>query len=137
MKDPREKLFTWYNSNLSMASRLDTFLISRFLCKQVISCEIRPCVYSDHDFVFLEVNLHTVNRWGLGTWKFNNSLLQEETFCSAVSDLIEHFMQFRSSFPSDSVMWDLLKKNLSCLLLIILGRGGESSPGKRSLQSIV
>lgn len=94
LKHPREKLFTWYNSDLSIASRLDTFLISRFLCKQVILCEIRPCVYSDHDFVFLELNLHTVNRCGFGTWKFNNSLLREENFCTAVSDLIDHFIRF-------------------------------------------
>ena len=104
LKHPGEKLFTWYNSDLSIASRLDTFLISRFLCKQVISCEIRPCVYSDHDFVFLVLNLHTVNGYGLGTWKFNNSLLLEENFCTAMSDLIDHFLRFRSSFSSDLIM---------------------------------
>lgn len=41
LKHPKEKLFTWYNSDLSIASRLDTFLISRFLSKQVITCEIQ------------------------------------------------------------------------------------------------
>ena len=69
-------------------------------------------MYSDHDFVFLELNLHTVNRCGLGTWKFNNSLLREENFCTAVSDLIDHFIRFRSSFSSDLTMWDLLNKEL-------------------------
>ena len=86
LKHPKQKLFTWYNSDLSIASHLDTFLISRFLDKQVISCEICPCVYSDHEFVFLELNLHMVNTRGPGTWKFNNSLLQEESFCSGVVD---------------------------------------------------
>ena len=106
---PRDKQFTWYNSDLSIASRLDSFLISRFLCEQVISCEICPCVFSDHDFVFLELNLHTASRRGPGVWKFNNSLLKEEKFCSSVSDLIEHFLRFRSSFSSDLVLWDRLK----------------------------
>ena len=69
-------------------------------------------MYSDHDFVFLELNLHTVNRRGLGTWKFNNSLLREENLCTAVSDLIDHFIRFRSSFSSDLTMWDLLKKEI-------------------------
>lgn len=55
LKHRKEKLFTWYNSDFSKASRLDTFLISCFLDKQVISCKIRPCVYSDHDFLFLEL----------------------------------------------------------------------------------
>ena len=112
LKHPREKLFTWYKSDLSIASRLDTFLISRFLEKQIISCEIRPCVYSDHDPVFLELDLHRGDSRGRGTWKFNNSLLQEESFCSAVVDIIEHFLRFRSSFPSDIIMWDLLKKEI-------------------------
>ena len=47
-----------------------------------------------------------------GVWKFNNSLLQDDKFCSSVSDLIEHFLRFRSSFTSDLVMWDQLKCNI-------------------------
>ena len=46
----------------------------------VMLCYVMSCVYSDHDFVFLELNLHTVNRYGLGTWKFNNSLLRGKFF---------------------------------------------------------
>jgi len=75
----------------------------------VISCEIRPCVYSDHEFVFLELNLHSANNWGLGVWKFNNTLLQEDKFCASIRDLIDIFLSLRSSFSSDLVMWDLLK----------------------------
>ena len=90
-------------------SRLDSCLISRLLCEQVISCEIGLCVYSDHGFVFLELNLHVASLWGPGVWTFNNSLLKEEKFCSSVSDLIEHFRRFQSSFSSDLVLWDQLK----------------------------
>ena len=49
-KHPKDRQFTWYKSNFSIASRLDSFLITRILCDRVSSCEIRPCVYSDHDF---------------------------------------------------------------------------------------
>ena len=76
------------------------------------SCEIRPCVYSDHEFVFLELNLHTATPRGPGVWKFNNSLLQDEKFCSAISDLITQFLRFRSSFPSDLILWDRLKQEI-------------------------
>ena len=78
----------------------------------MISCEIRPCVYSDHEFVYLEFNLHTTTPKGPGVWKFNNSLLQDEKFCSAISDLIAQFLRFRSSFPSDSTLWDRLKQEI-------------------------
>jgi len=97
---------------LSIVSRLDSFLISRYLCEQVASCEIHPCVYSDHDFVYIELNLHNTKPRGPGVWKFNNSLLQDEFFCSSVFDLIDHFLQVRSSFPSDIVMWDRLKMEI-------------------------
>ena len=112
LKHPRDRQFTWFNFDLSLASRLDSFLISRYLCAQVISCEIRPCVYSDHDFVYIEFNLNTADCRGPGVWKFNNSLLQDDKFCSSVSDLFHHFLRFRSSFTSDLVMWDQLKCNI-------------------------
>ena len=111
-KHPREKQFTWFNSDLSIASRLNYFLISRYLCAQAVSCEIRPCVYSDHEFVYLEFNLQMTTPRGPGIWKFNNSLLQDEKFCSAISDLITQFLRFRSSFPSDSILWDQLKQEI-------------------------
>ena len=67
-KHPKERQFTWYNSHFSIASRLDSFLITRILCDRVSSCEIHPCVYSDHDFVLLDLDLHTTIKWGPGVW---------------------------------------------------------------------
>ena len=137
LKQPKDRQFTRFNSDLSLASRLDSFLISRYLCAQVISCEIlvnpsrldsflisrylwaqvisceiRPCVYSDHDFVYIEFNLQTAARRSAGVWKFNNSLLQDDKFCCAISELTDHFLRFPSSFPSDLIMWDSLKSNI-------------------------
>lgn len=117
LKHPRDRQFTWFSSDFSIASRLDSFLISRYLWEQVVSCEIRPCVYSDHDFVYMELDLHLVSQHGPGVWKFNNSLLQDEKFCSSVSDLIDRFVQLRSSFPSDLIMWDRLKYEIKCFTI--------------------
>ena len=86
-------------SDLLIGSRFDSFLISRYLCAQLISCETRQCVYSDHEFVFLELNLHTATPRGPSVWKFNNSLLRDEKFCSAIFDLITQFLRFRSLGP--------------------------------------
>lgn len=112
LKHPRDRHFTWFKPDMSIGSRLDYFLISRCLCDQVLTCEIHPCVYSDHDFVYLELNLHNTTPRGPGVWKFNNSLLQDEFFCVLMSDLIDHFLQTRSSFQSDIVMWDKLKNEI-------------------------
>ena len=56
--------------------------------------------------------MNTADCRGPGVWKFNNSRLQDDKFCSSVSDLIDHFLRFRSSFTSDLVMWDQLKCNI-------------------------
>lgn len=61
LKHPRERQFTWLSSNLS-------FLLSCYLCQQVVSCEIRPCVYLDHDFVYIELNLRNVSQQGPIVW---------------------------------------------------------------------
>lgn len=45
LKHLRDRQFTWFNSDLSIASRLDSFLISRFFCEQVVSCEIHPACF--------------------------------------------------------------------------------------------
>lgn len=83
----------------------------------MVSCEIRPCIYSDHDFVYIELDLHSVSQGGPGVWKFNNSHLQDEKFCSSVSDLIDRFVQLRSSFPSDLIVWDRLKHDIKCFAI--------------------
>ena len=112
LKHPKDRQFTWYNSDLSLASRLDSFLIARALCDRVSSCEIQPCVYSDHNFVFLDLDLNMAVTWGPGFWKFSNTLLQYDDFCALVSDLIDSFLLSRTSFPSDMVMWDTLKDEI-------------------------
>ena len=110
-KHPRERQFTWFNHDFSIASRLDTFFVSRVLCDSISECSILPCVYSDHDFVLLELDLTDPARSGPGVWKFNNSLLQDEAFCSEISDLIDACLSFRHVFSSTKEMWELLKKN--------------------------
>lgn len=64
LKRPRERQFTRFNSDLSIASRLHSFLISRHLCDRLVFYEIHPCVYSDNDFVFLSLDLHIADVWG-------------------------------------------------------------------------
>ena len=51
-----------FNSDLSIASRLDTFLTSRSLREHIQSCEISPCTFSDHEFVSLVVDLKSQSK---------------------------------------------------------------------------
>ena len=51
-----------FNSDLSIARHLDTFLTSRSLREHIQSCEISPCTFSDHEFVSLVVDLKSQSK---------------------------------------------------------------------------
>lgn len=111
-KHPRERHFTWFNHNRTIASRLDSFLISRPLCGQISDCKIWPCLRSDHDFVILDLELTGLLKHGPGVWKINNSLLEDECFRSSIEDLIDTFISFRHVFSSTKELWDALKDDI-------------------------
>ena len=83
------------------------------LCPLIFSwCDILPCVFSDHDFVILDYDIAALPLRGPGVWKFNNSLLDDESFCLEISDLIEQFLAFRHCFASQRDFWESLKSDI-------------------------
>ena len=108
---PRASQFTWFSSDLSVASRLDTFLVSRNFRQCIRACEISPCSFSDHDFVLLDVNMGNFTQHGPGLWKFNNSLLTNDDFCKSICSVIDTFSEFQHAFSSVSEFWELLKSD--------------------------
>ena len=87
--------FTWFNADLSIASRLDAFLILKSSYHLIISCHIFPCAYSDPDFVILDSDLRDRINRGPGVWKFNSSLLSDVFFRSEIVQLMEQSLLFR------------------------------------------
>ena len=79
-KNPWGVSCTWANSDYSQASRLDRFLILRNLFQSVFLCNILPCVFSDHEFVSLELELDSSRTSRSGIWKFNAALLLDADF---------------------------------------------------------
>ena len=85
---------TWFNSDLSIGSRSDSFLMVHELLSTLTSCEISH-VFSDHDFVFFfDVDVTHVCDFGPGVWKFNNSLLEDRTYCDFITNLIKQHFKF-------------------------------------------
>ena len=111
-KHPRVSQCSWFNSSLSIGSRLDSFLVTRELVNSLSSCEISPCVFSDHEFVTLDVDLSHVVDFGPGVWKFNNSLLEDRIYCALITDLIDQHLSFRHAFVSAKEFWESLKEVL-------------------------
>ena len=123
-KHPRVSQCTRFNANLSIGSRLDSLLVCREVATSLSSCEISPCVFPDHEFVILDVDLSHVFDFGLGVWKFNNSLLEDRIYCDLIIELINQHLSFRHVFVSVKDFWESLKD-------VIRSRTIEFSKAKR------
>ena len=97
-KHPRERSFTWFNFDRTIAGRLDKFLVSKSVSEKTSVCEIFPCVFSDHDFVSLNFNVSGIPARGPGVWKFNNSLLQDIGFRDAIRKSLDDHLRFNTLF---------------------------------------
>ena len=111
---------TWFNAAKTIGSRLDKFFVATELLTNSFSCEIFPCVFSDHDSVDFSVELANVNNHGPGIWRLNLDLLNDEVFCSNVVKIIRSHASCRNFFPSlhekafDRVDQHFLLNTLSC-----------------------
>lgn len=108
-RHPRVCEMSWFNSDLSIGSRIDKFFISSSLVDFAFGCEIMPCCLSDHDFVHLSLNFADFNVRGPGVWKFNNSFLDDDVFCNYISDRILDLSLCKSSFDSVKSWWGFFK----------------------------
>ncbi len=111
-RNARNRLMTWFNSDFSIGSRLDKFFISKNLENFVDKCEILPCCLSDHDYVNLVFDFSDLTPRGPGIWKFNNSLLDDESFCVYMNDCITDLISCRNHFPSPKIWWDFVKESM-------------------------
>ena len=108
-RNPRAISFTWSNSNITQASRIDRFFISKPLLAKVSSCNILPCVFSDHDFIDLYLDLDGFSTCRSCVWKFNTSLLADPEFVQMMTCVIEKHKLAIDQFDSLGDWWDNLK----------------------------
>ena len=78
----------------------------------VASCEIKPCTFSDHDFVYLSIQSSGNNSRGPGCWKFNNSLLNDSAFCEYITTCIDDLSGCLQHFPSVKSWWDFFQRSI-------------------------
>lgn len=100
---PKRKLVTWYRhfEHESIGCRLDRFYISSFLKENIVKCDILPCSISDHDFVYIKLNLNNALTFGESYWKLNNNILDDDNFISN----FEYFWQIVSRTNDITLEW--------------------------------
>uniref|UniRef100_A0AAY5L865 Uncharacterized protein n=1 Tax=Esox lucius TaxID=8010 RepID=A0AAY5L865_ESOLU len=100
-----EKDFTLFSHPHGSYSRIDYILISKQLVCQVQSASIGNIVLTPVDVVFTTSNYKKNTRW-----RFNNSLLQNETSCSFIQTAIDEYWLFNDgSVPDPGTTWDAFK----------------------------
>ena len=110
--NPSLRIMTWFNSDFSIGSRLDKFLLSRNLSNFVADVDITPCYLSDHDFVILAFALRDQIPRGPGLWKINNSLLDDVLFCQFIRERISDLFLCKPFYSNPALWWDFLKSSV-------------------------
>lgn len=103
-------------NNTIKQSRIDYYFISRSLLCSVNNVFIKHLTLSDHEPMFLQMNLANIER-GQGVWIFNNMLLKDNDFCNELTKLIEQEKQNQFKKTEISIWWDNLKFKIKKLAL--------------------
>ena len=86
--NPTLRRFSWRKKNPIKQARLDYILTSSSMIDIIDSCNIKSSYRSDHSPVEIIISLDNFAR-GRGTWKFNNSLLQNKDYLNLVNKIID------------------------------------------------
>ena len=96
-----------------VASRIDFFLISENLLDCAETCGIKPGCFTDHSLVTLGICTDNYKH-GVGVWKFNNLMLNDENFCKKVEQLID-LVKGCTCDMNSSDQWETLKMVLTSM----------------------
>ena len=108
---PNKKRFTFRQKTRAkevIHRRLDYIFLSNCLQENAKNIDILPSFLSDHSPVLLTLDASKNNKRGRGLWKFNNSLLQEESFRDGISNTVCATLADNTD-SNPHVLWELLK----------------------------
>ncbi|KAL5017687.1 hypothetical protein ScPMuIL_005230, partial [Solemya velum] len=109
-RNPYSRHFSWkrvINNQIKM-SRIDFFLIDKTLTTHVKNIFYKETTFSDHSFVFLQLDFSTYDR-GPGVWIFNNTYLNDDDFCEKITKLVDKEKQCILYQDNMLLWWDNLK----------------------------
>ena len=115
---PAVRRYTWRRSNPKQQSRIDYFLTSiNLLTNNVTETRIDTGILSDHNFVVIDIQISNERR-GPGTWRYNNSLLNDISHVNTVRAEIANANNNREVYSgviSKGVKIEMLLSNIRVL----------------------
>lgn len=119
---PSEQQFTWFRQNPLKYGRLDMFFVSNHLLSNISECQIVPGYRSDHCAISLTLTEPDQER-GSYLWKFNESLLCDETYLRTIVQCIENVIEqystpvYAPDFITDPNNFHMIEFNIDIGLL--------------------
>ena len=112
IRNPTTKRFTWRQKNPLIQRRLDFWLISNSLQDEIDKTDIVTSIKTDHSAITLDIDSISGAFRGPSFWKFNNSLLDDESYVDLITDKIPTWLDEISYNHDVRVQWDWLKYNV-------------------------
>ena len=101
---PYDRTFSWARSD-GVAARLDRIYISKHFSQFIQSAEIKPCSYSDHDYVRLFLKEKKI-KGKSAYWCLNTSLLDDKSYIDLIKDFWVDWRTQKNSFENIQDWWD-------------------------------
>ena len=109
IQNPNLRRYTWRRKNPLQQLRLDFWLITDVTNSNVSKCHIDTAYLSDHNMVHIQICVEKPCGRGKGYWKFNNSLLDDKTYCNLIVDLIKKTVIDMVAIDDKRMAWEYLK----------------------------
>ena len=109
---PKTRSFTYESKTINLKSRIDFILVSRSISIEVQNAEIRMSVAPDHKATFLKINIRSELKRGPGTWKFNNSLLEDDDFKEQIAFYYPQIHEKYADLKDKQLLWELIKMEM-------------------------
>ena len=109
VRNPDVKHFSWRQKNPVVHRRLDFWLINSSIQEDIEGTDIIPAIRSDHSAITLSFNGIEEHQHGPSFWKFNASLLEDETYVSLIKDKYNSWIEEGKDFEDPRVLWDFIK----------------------------
>ena len=133
---PKNKSYTYESKPLKLKSRKDFFLIRGKFQPDITKVETRASIAPDHKAVFLSMNLNEEFKRGPGLWKFNNTLLQDESYLQLIKDYYPCILQKYAKVNNKQLLWELIKMEIrSETLRYSKGKSKQSKMRESIIQS--
>ena len=109
LHNPTTRDYSFFSSRHGSFSRIDYLLVSQSLMTSVLSTEIGSRIISDHSPIYLTI-ASLVRPTRTPRWRFNSSLLLDETFKESLRAQINLYIETNlPSAPSAEIAWEALK----------------------------